>query len=227
MSAHLHKQILRLKQMIVDLGTQVDVAVQHALQAVHERDPELAREVVAGDERIDMLEVEIEEECLHALALHQPVALDLRYVIAMLKINNDLERIGDLAVNIADQAIFLSGESEVVLPFNLEGMGDGVSRMLQQARAALLDLDVKQAERVRLEDDKIDAIHRDMYRQVEQAIREQPTNTEQYIHMLNVSRHLERIGDHAVNIAEDVIYMARGEIMRHRQPPAEESVSGV
>lgn len=218
MSAHLHQQIDRLKQMIIDLGKQVDEAVQRAIQAVHEPDPSLAQQVIDGDERIDRLEVEIEEECLHALALHQPVAMDLRYIVAMLKINNDLERIGDLAVNIADQAICLAEGPTVTLPFNLEGMGEGVSRMLRESRESLLNIDVKLAEHVRKEDDEVDAIHRDMYERVETAIQGDVSHCEQYMRMLSVSRNMERIADHAVNIAEDVLYLARGEIMRHRHP---------
>ena len=218
MSAHLHKQITKLKKMIVDLGDEVDSAVQNAIAAVHNRDVPLARRVIAGDERIDLAEVEIEEECLHALALHQPVALDLRYIVAVLKINNDIERIGDLAVNVADQAIFLAAAPPVTLPFDLEGMGEGVCDMLQRARIALLEVDVKQAERVRADDDRIDAIHRDMYQRVEHAVKSDPSHGQQYIHLLSVSRNLERIADHAVNIAEDVLYMARGEIFRHRPP---------
>jgi len=216
MSMHLQRQFDRLKKHILQLGAQVEEAVEQAIRAVETRDVELADQVIAGDEAVDHMEVEIEEECLHTLALHQPVAFDLRYVVAVLKINNDLERIADLAVNIAEQAKFLATEVQAQdQPFDMIGMGQKVRRMLKQALDALVNVDPEGAEAVRTSDDEVDRIHREMYIAIEAAIRESPHHLEQYINMLNISRQLERMGDHTVNIAEDVIYMARGNITRH------------
>ncbi|MEX0655847.1 MAG: phosphate signaling complex protein PhoU [Phycisphaeraceae bacterium] len=219
MSAHFQRQITNLKQTILALGAQVEQAVQRAIEAVHERDPDLAQRVIDGDEQIDMLEVDLEEECLHTLALHQPVAFDLRYVIAVLKINNELERIGDLAVNIAQQAMFLAEQAQPPHTFDMQAMSGLVRRMVKQSLDALVNIDPALAERVREQDDEVDAIHRAMYQKVEAAIAADVAHTEQYIHMLSVSRNLERMADHAVNVAEDVVYMARGEILRHTPKP--------
>ena len=217
MSMHLDRQVSKLKRMILALGAQVEEAVQQAIQAIHDREPALAQQVIDHDEKIDADEVELEEECLHTLALHQPVAFDLRYVVANLKINNELERIGDLAVNIAEQAVALAHEPCVAsIPYDLQGMTRRVRQMLKQSLDALVNIDPELAEQVRREDDHVDAIHRDMYQAVERAIHEDGDHVEQYIHLLSVSRNLERIADHCVNIAEDVIYMAKGDIRRHR-----------
>lgn len=217
MPVHLQRQIDTLKRMILTLGGQVEVAVQKAIQAVQMRDPDLAREVVEGDAEIDMGEVRIEEECLHTLALDQPVASDLRYVIAVLKINNELERIADRAVNIAEQAVTLANEPAVTsVPYDLEGMTQRVRQMLKESLDALVNSDPKLAEQVRGEDDAVDAIHRNMYDAVEKAIYEDVSKVEQLIHLLSVSRNLERMADHCVNIAEERDLHDRG---RYSPPP--------
>ncbi|MFW6058654.1 MAG: phosphate signaling complex protein PhoU [Phycisphaeraceae bacterium] len=229
MPLHLQRQIEQLKKMILTLGGQVEDAVQKAIRAVQTRDVDLAREVIRSDTDIDMGEVQIEEECLHALALDQPVAFQLRYVIAVLKINNELERIADLAVNIAEQGLALAEEAHIeTVPYDLEGMTRHVREMLTGSLDALVNIDPAQAERVRGADDHVDVIHRDMYQSIERAIRADVAHVEQFIHLLSVSRNLERIADHCVNIAEDVIYMAEGDIRRHSRPHplAEEAESG-
>lgn len=218
MSLHLQRQIGSLKKMILALGAKVEEAVAASIQAVHERDPELAQRVIDGDRDIDLAELDIEEECLHTLALHQPVAMDLRYVISVLKINAELERIGDLAVNIAEQAAFLAQRAALQqAPFDLPGMGRLVREMVQHALDALVNIDPDLATRVCRRDDDVDGIHKDMYRKVEKSIRTDPEMVQAYIHMLSVSRALERMADHAVNIAEDVVYMAKGDILRHQK----------
>ena len=219
MSVHLERQVSKLKKMILALGAQVEEAVQNAIQAIHDRDADLAQRVIEHDEQIDLDEVEFEEECLHTLALYQPVAFDLRYVIASLKINNELERIGDLAVNIAEQAVSLAHEPSVEsIPYDLHGMTRRVRKMLKESLDALVNIDPDLAEQVRAEDDHVDKIHREMYESVEKAISDQVEHVEQYIHLLSVSRNLERTADHCVNITEDVIYMAKGDIRRHSRP---------
>lgn len=215
---HLQRQIDKLKKMLLTLGTMVEESVHGAISAVQNRDVDKADSVVKGDRKVDEMEIEVEEECLHTLALHQPVAFDLRFVVAVLKINNDLERIGDLAVNIAEQARFLASQGRIErVPFDLVGMSQKVEWMLRTSLDALVNIDAQEARAVRKVDDDVDAIHRGMYDKVAAAIRDDPRHIEQMIHLLNVSRQLERIADHAVNIAKDVLYMAEGEIVRHQR----------
>lgn len=219
MTIHLQRQIDKLKWRILSLGALVERALENAIRAVEQRDINLAHQVVAGDEEIDQMEVDIEEECLHTLALNQPVAFDLRFVVAVLKINNELERIADMATNIAEQAIFLADESPIDVPFELDTMSMHVRDMLRRSLQSLVDVDAAMADRVRAADDQVDEIHRRMYEQVEGVMRERPHQVPQLIHMMNLSKQLERIADQCVNIAEDVIYMARGDILRHTHAP--------
>ncbi len=219
MSLHLQRQISHLKKVILSLGAQVEESLQNAIEAIESRDIDLAQQVIDNDSVIDQMEVDIEEECLHTLALHQPVAFDLRYIVATLKINNELERIGDLSVNIAELAQFLTERARLQNPpFNIYDMTMKVRKMLKDSLDALVNIDPDLAEGVRQSDDEVDAIHRGMYMKVEQAIREDPELVKTYIYMLSVSRNLERIADHAVNVSEDVIYMAKGDILRHSRP---------
>lgn len=216
MAHHLHRQIDKLKKMVLSLGGLVEESVEGAIQAVETRDTNLAAQIIEGDAQIDLMEIDIEEECLHTLALYQPVAFDLRYVVSVLKINNELERIADLAVNISEQACFMAMEAPIdAVPFGLLGEMRKVRSMLQKSLDALVEMDTDLAESVRSADDEVDEVHRKMYLHVEAAIRKTPERVNVLINLLNVSRHLERIGDHAVNIAEDVIYMSKGHILRH------------
>ena len=216
MSHHQQRQIDKLKKMILSLGGLAEESVEGAIRAVETRDSQLAAQIIEGDAQIDLMEIDIEEECLHTLALYQPVAFDLRYVVSVLKINSELERIADLAVNIAEQACFLAMETPIdLVPFNLIGEMRKVRSMLQRSLDSLVGIDTEMAESVRSSDDEVDEVHRKMYIHVEEAIRRTPEKAATLINLLNVSRHLERIGDHTVNIAEDVIYMARGHILRH------------
>lgn len=216
MAKHLQREIGDLKKRILHLGTVVEESLQKAVKALRRRDDALARSVIDTDPDIDEMEVRVEEECLKVLALHQPVAIDLRFIVAVLKINSDLERIGDLAVNVAERAVFLASRDPVDIPFDFAGMAWKAQAMLKKSLDALVNLDVDLARRVRAADDDVDAMNRQMYRQVEQGIREHPDRLESLIQLLSASRHLERVADHATNIAEDVIYMLEGEIVRHK-----------
>lgn len=202
--------------MILALGALVEESLEAATLAVDRRDVALAEKIMAEDEQIDQMEIDVEEECLHTLALHQPVAFDLRYVVAVLKINSDLERIADLSVNICKQACFLAESTPVdEVPFDLQKMKTNVRQMLKDSLDALVNTDRKLAERVTQRDDEVDAIHEAMYHQLIQAMRDHPQQISQFINYQNISRQLERIADHAVNIAEDVIYLDSGDIHRH------------
>lgn len=196
----------------------VEESVEGAIRAVDTRDTQLAQQIIKSDEQVDMMEIDIEEECLHTLALHQPVAFDLRYVVAVLKINNELERIADLAANIAKRADFLVHQPKVeTVPYDLPRMAAMVRTMLKRSLDALVKIDPDMARSVVDMDDEVDEIHRQMYQDVENEIRKNLDHVPQLIHLLSISRQMERIADHAVNIAEDVMYMALGEILRHRK----------
>lgn len=218
MSLHLQRQIDKLKKMVLTLGTRVEETVEGAIRSIETRDTSNARKIIDADNEIDLMEIDVEEECLHTLALHQPVAFDLRYVVAVLKINNDLERIADLAVNIAEKVEYLrQWNPPTIAAFDLPTMTRKVRVMLHQSLDAMVQIDPDMAEKVRAMDDEVDLIHRQMYLSVQKAIRQNPEDVDFLISLLGVSRNLERIADHAVNIAEDVIYMARGDILRHKR----------
>jgi phosphate transport system protein len=212
---HLEKAIVELKRLILSLGADVEESVRLSVQSLTQRKSEQAKQVIEADYEIDQREVFVEEECLKILALHQPVANDLRLIIAILKINNDLERIGDLSVNIAERAVYLSTEATVDLPFDLQDMAEKVRSMLKRSLDALVNRDEKLARQVCKDDDAVDDLNREMYRCVEQAIKKDLDNLNSYIQLLSASRYLERMADHATNIAEDVIYLVTGEIIRH------------
>ena len=216
MTTHLQREIDKLKKMILYMGAEVEDTVRKAVDALVTKNSALAEEVIQSDELMDQLEVEIEEDCLKILALHQPVAIDLRYVIAILKINNDLERIGDLGVNIAERASYLATHQPIDLPLDFQGMAELSQLMLKRSLDALVNSDPILARQVRASDDEVDAMNRHMYSLIQEFIRNNPERVEQLLHLLSVSRHLERIADQATNIAEDVIYMVEGEIVRHQ-----------
>jgi len=215
MTSLIHKEIEKLKQRILALVAQVEENVRMSVQALENLDTDLAEQVIRADLKVDQLEVDFEEDCLKILALFQPVATDLRFIVAALKINSDLERISDLAVNIAERARFLVTRKHISIPFDFSVMTDKVQDMLRTSINALVRLDAKKAYSVCKEDDEVDALHREMYVIVQKHIHEFPEDTEEIMHFLSISRHLERIADHATNIAEDIIYMIDGDIVRH------------
>jgi phosphate transport system protein len=216
MAKHLQREIENLKKKILNLSARVEAAVHDSTEAIEERDGDLAQRVIDNDIEIDQQEVEVEEECLKILALYQPVATDLRFIIAVLKINSDLERIGDLAVNIAERAVFLATQPKPDISFDFVGMAQEAQSMLKKSLDALVNMSIELAQEVCAGDDTIDAMNRQMYLKVQNSILAHPEQIASLVHLLSVSRHLERIADHATNIAEDVIYMIEGQIVRHR-----------
>jgi len=215
MSIHLQREIQELKKSLLSLCAVVEDQVQLAIRALLQRDAETAVLVDQRDAEIDQREIEVEEECLKILALHQPVAMDLRLIIAAMKINNDLERIGDLAVNLAHKARALSEEPPIETPIDLAGMWQKAQTMLRDSLDAMVNLDAALAKDVCLRDDEVDRMKHDCRIEVEELIRLQPELTRPLLRILAASRNLERIADHATNIAEDVLYMIEGQIVRH------------
>ncbi|MDA3798683.1 MAG: phosphate signaling complex protein PhoU [Kiritimatiellae bacterium] len=222
MLRHLQREVANIKEKVILLSATVEQNVSLATKAVQNKDPELAREVVDSDYQIDQKEVEIEEDCLKILALHQPVAVDLRFLIAVLKMNNDLERIADLAVNIAEKAIFLSLRKETADPITFNEMVVKVKDMLRMSVEALVDLDIDKAKLILKMDNDVDEINREHYYIVRKLIKAGESDVNDLVHLLDVSRNLERIADHTTNIAEDIIYMISGDIIRHSGPSKEE-----
>ena len=215
MSIHLQTEIDRLKKQILTLSAMVEENVGLSVKAAQNRAPELAEQVIEQDKKIDHMEIEIEEECLKALVLYQPVAIDLRYIISVLKINNDLERIGDLAVSVAKNAMSLNGLSLPDLPIDLPGMADMVKAILKKSLDSMINLDGDLARDVLADDNAIDEVHNETKDLIHEAMSRDPDMIRALSHLLQISRRLERIADHATNIAEDVIYMVEAEIIRH------------
>jgi phosphate transport system protein len=215
MSVHLQRAIDQLKKDLLSLCALVEEQTQIAVRALLSRDDELAHEAVCRDLEIDQREVEVEEECLKILALYQPVAADLRFIVAALKINNDLERIGDLAVNIAHKAITFACGQPMEIPFDLAGMWEKTQAMLRDSLDCLVNLDSALANAVCVRDNEVDALKRAIRLKAEEMIRKNPERAPTLLTLVAVSRNLERIADHASNIAEDVIYMVEGRIVRH------------
>ncbi len=215
MPKHMQHDIDKLKAKIIAMGEAVEDRVYQATLSVINRDPVKANAVIKGDREIDDMEVEIEEDCLKILALYQPVAIDLRFIVAALKINSDLERIGDLAVNIAERGLFLAGQEKFEIPFDLTAMVALAEKMVTESIDALINHDVRLAHHIRAADDTMDAMNREMYTQLKGMLTTDTEHVNNLLHVLSVGRHLERIADHATNIAEDVIYLVDAQIIRH------------
>ena len=218
MSVHVQRQIDHLKQKILFVGTLVEEAIAKSISALVNRDRHLAATVLAEDDEIDRMEVEVEEEVLKTLALYQPVAADLRFVVSVLKINNDLERMGDLASNIAKRVLFLTKCERIELPSEFRSLSTKTQSMVKRSLDALVNSDTQLARQVRDADDEVDRLRSDIQKHIEQQIVQNPKQTECLMRLTSVSRHLERLADMAVNIAEDVIYMVDGDIVRHHRP---------
>ncbi|HXT59881.1 MAG TPA: phosphate signaling complex protein PhoU [Pirellulales bacterium] len=216
MPKHLQRQIEQLKQKILFVGSMVEGAIANAVAALVHRDEAIARKVLEEDAEIDRMEVDVEEDCLKILALYQPVAIDLRFVVAVLKINNDLERMGDLAKNIAKRVLFLARVDRVEVPVDFRGMAIRAQDMVKRSLDALVGADSSLAHRVRQDDDELDNMRRAIHEKIRAAIRAKPEQTETLMKLYSVAKHLERLGDMATNVAEDVIYMVEGDIVRHQ-----------
>jgi phosphate transport system protein len=214
-SKHLQREIENLKRSILALGALVEENFQRSVRAIEQGDADLAQKVIDSDLEIDHVEVDVEEDCLKIFALHQPVAVDLRFIVAILKLNSDLERIGDLAVNVAEEAIYLADVERPDLTQRLGAMAGKVQWMVKTSLDALVNSDPGLARLVCAEDDDVDDMHRAIISEVKDAARSDPGMLDPLLRIMTVSHQLERVADHTTNIAEDVIYMVQGEIIRH------------
>jgi phosphate transport system protein len=215
---HLQREIDRLKRKILALGALVEDNLRRAFQAIENRDADKGHRVMVTDILIDDQEVEVEEECLKILALYQPVASDLRFLVAVIKINSELERIGDLASNIGERAIALAREHPVPVPGGFAVMAERTGSILEKALDALVRQDAVVARCVLGADDEIDMLYDDLIAELKEIIRTYPEHLDAIVLLFHVARYLERLADHATNIAEDVLYMVEGEIHRHQMP---------
>jgi len=215
MPVHLQKEIEKLKKQIVLLAGSVEKRVADAVKSIDQRDAQLAQLIKDTDQIIDQTEIEVEEECLKILALYQPVAMDLRFIIAVLKINSDLERIGDEAVNIAGRSLNINAYPKIEINFDLKTLASNVMAMLKRSLDALVNMDASMAHSVIDSDDEIDETVRMLFQQVKDEVRRQPEKIDYVVEYMRINRHLERIADHATNIAEDIVYMIEGKIVRH------------
>ncbi|MFH7327009.1 phosphate signaling complex protein PhoU [Desulfurivibrio sp. C05AmB] len=224
MSRLIQPEIEKIKNQTGELGTLIEENLQRAIKALLANDPVLAREVISFDrEEIDRREIALEEECLRIMALYHPVAGDLRFLVTVLKVNGDLERIGDLAAKIADKVLLISQiDTEVydtagmMLPARFQAMQEKTVTMLRQTLEAFHHEDTDLAYKVCLTDDEVDRDKRAIRAELEETIAQNPAQHIYLAKLIGVARSLERIADHCTNICEDVIYMAQGKIVRHR-----------
>lgn len=211
------RDLEELKKEILILGSMVEEATNKAIASLVNRRPELIDEVIDGDRIIDEKELKVEDTCLKILALHQPVAGDLRFIIAVLKVNSYLERMGDLATNIAKRAKYLSHHDPLPSPFpeDLTRMAEGVKLMVRECLDALVNRDPDIARRVETRDDEVDGIHKEIYTRLTERMVADSSIIKRAVHALSASYQLERIADTATNIAQDVVFMVEGAIIRH------------
>jgi len=215
MKVHFQRDMERIEREILLLGSLVEQATNRAILALTSRRTDLARDVIEGDDEIDRREVELEDDCLKVLALHQPVASDLRYLISAIKVNTILERMGDLAVNIAERALKLNELAPLAVPAELQKMGADVSRMVKQCLDALVRHDTAMAREVCALDDNVDAANHAIFIELKTVMARDPGQIEQAMHLAVAARNLERIADHAENIAQDVVFTVEGQVIRH------------
>lgn len=209
-----HREVEKLKQKFMVLGSIVEDRVHKACLAMESREEDLLTEIIGSDWEIDDMEIEVEEECLKILALHQPVARDLRLIVAIIKINNELERIADIAVNIAKRVQTIRKDSELNFSIDFKPMAAVVQRMFKAGLDALVLEDAEKARRIFLLDDEVDSLRNQAYKAVIRELNSEAGHAACLVNLYLLARHLERMGDRITNIAEEVIYLVEGEIVR-------------
>ena len=216
MSIHLTRDLETLHQHIMAMCAVVEEVVHHAVEELSRPDVHVSKQIVDRDDEVDRWDVRIEEECLKILALHQPVAENLRRVTAVMKIAWELERVADVAVNIAERAAGLAGAPEIAVPDKLDQMAQVALEMLRLSLDAFVAQDSRLAREVCVQDDIVDALNREIIDDLLVMMKRSPDLVEPALQLFSASRHVERVADHATNIAEDVVYLVEGEIIRHR-----------
>jgi phosphate transport system protein len=215
MSRHFHEELEALKQTLLAMGGLVEDQIRHVMQALVNRDDALATEVIERDRQVNAYDVEVDAQCVELLALHQPAAGDLRFITTAMKIVTDLERIGDQAVNIGQRVIELNREPQLKPYIDLPRMAARAQAMVKESLDAFVARDTELARRVRAEDDEVDALKEQIFRELLTFMMEDPRSIPRAIRLILISRCMERVADHATNIAEMVIYLVEGKMVRH------------
>lgn len=215
MQRHFHEELEALKQTLLAMGGLVEDQIRRAMQALLERDDSLAQEVIERDRRVNAYDVEIDEQCVSLLALHQPAAGDLRFITTAMKIVTDLERIGDQAVNIAQRVLELNREPRLKPYIDLPRMAERAQGMVKESLDAFVARDTALARQVCGEDAEVDALKEQIFRELLTFMMEDPRTIPRAIRVILISRFMERVADHATNIAEMVVYLVEGKMVRH------------
>ena len=215
MQRHFHEELEALKQTLLAMGGLVEDQIRRAMRALLERDDVIAQEVIDRDRQVNTYDVEVDEQCVNLLALHQPAAGDLRFITTAMKIVTDLERIGDQAVNIAQRALELNREPQLKPYIDLPRMADRAQRMVKESLDAFVARDTALARQVCGEDAEVDALKEQIFRELLTYMMEDPRTVSRAIRVILISRFMERVADHATNIAEMVIYLVEGKMVRH------------
>ena len=215
MQRHFHEELETLKQTLLAMGGLVEDQIRRVMRALVERDSDLAQDVIERDREVNTYDVEVDEKCVELLALHQPTAGDLRFITTAMKIVTDLERIGDQAVNIAQRVVELNREPQLKPYIDIPRMADQAQRMVKESLDAFVARDTDLARQVCGEDDSVDAFKEQIFRELLTFMMEDPKTIPRAIRLILVSRFLERVADHATNIAEMVIYMVESKMVRH------------
>jgi phosphate transport system protein len=215
MQRHFEQELQDLKGKILRMGGLVEEQVKGALRALVERDSDLARKIIANDRQVNTLDVEVDEECLRLLALQQPAARDLRFITTAMKISTELERISDLAENICERAIELNEEPQLKPYIDVPRMANWSLRMVKESLDAFVNHDADLARKVCMDDDFVDDLTHQLFRELLSFMLENPQTITRAIRITFIAKYLERIADHATNVAELVVYMVEGKIIRH------------
>lgn len=215
-SLHYEKELQEIKDGLIYLGALTEKAIQAAMKSLQQRDSEIAQDVIAADNEIDKLDAALEEKCIRILALRQPTARDLRFIATAIKVNGHLERIGDMAVNIAEKAIVLNVEPQLKPYIDLPRMTDLVGEMIKSSLDALIKEDLSLAESVREKENIVDKLNEQIFRELLTFMMEDAKTIQRAILIMQISKNLERIADHAKGIADMVIYLVTGENVRHQ-----------
>src|SRR3989475_4765073 len=215
MQRHFHEELDALKQTLLAMGALVEDQIRRVMRALVERDEALARDVIERDHQVNAYDVEVDEKCVELLARYQPAASDLRFLTTSMKIDNDLERIGDQAVNIAQRALELNKEAQLKPYIDLPRMAAKSQRMVKESLDAFVARDAELARDVCARDSEVDALKEQVFRELLTFMMGDPKTIARALHLILVSRFLERVADHATNIAEMVVYMIEGKIVRH------------
>lgn len=223
MERHFDQQLGALRKNLIQMASLVETAIAGAIKSLIERDSRLAQGVIKSDESIDSLELEIDKQCVDLLALRQPLAIDLRFITSSIKITNNLERMGDLAVNIAERVIPLSQEPQLKPLIDIPRMATITQTMVKDSIDAFVNRDTELARSVYERDSTVDALNDQIFRELLTYMMQDPKNITRAVHLVLISRHLERIADHSTNIAEEVVYIVKAKVVKHRSYVLEES----